>query len=573
MNNLKYYQILKENKLLASKNANLKPYNIALLSNCIISQLKEILEYSLHNKEINAKVQLGNYDNILQDSERFKNNNLIIIFWEIINFSEGFHYKVDTLSENQISEIIDKAKSEIDFLFNTLKNSAFVILNKFQNNHFNNKKLDFIASELNNYIGKKVPSNFKIVDTNRIFNNISLDKSTDWQSYYLYKMPYTIDFFKAYANKINPIIQAVQGKAKKVLILDCDNTLWDGILGEDGFDGIQLSQNDKKGAVFTEIQTLALELKKQGVLLCLCSKNNENDINEVLENHPDMMIKNPDITIKKINWDDKASNIKSIAKELNLGLDSFVFVDDSDFEINLIKDSLPEVTAIQVPKNIFSYPYEFRKIMPLFYTLSKTKEDKQRTIIYEQQVEREKEKTKFINIEDYLESLEINLEIFVNEKQHIARQAQMTQKTNQFNLSTIRYTESEIGSFIKNPGFDIISIIVKDKFGDNGITGLVILNYQDRSAHINTFLMSCRIIGRNIEFKLIDYIVNYLKNKNINTILSKYVKTLKNEQVNDFYDKCGFILIKQTDSEKYYSLKINDYKNSEINYINIKNGE
>lgn len=573
MNDLKYYQILKENKLLASKNANLKPYNIALLSNCIISQLKEILEYSLHSQYINARVDLGNYDNILQDSEKFKNHNLIIIFWEIINFSEGFHYKVDTLSENQISEIINKAKSEIDFLFNTLKNSAFVILNRFQNNHFANKKLDFIASELNKYIEKKVPSNFKIADISKIFYSISLDKSTDWQSYYLYKMPYTIDFFKAYTKRINPIIRAVQGKAKKVLILDCDNTLWDGILGEDGFHGIQLSQNNKMGAVFTEIQTLALELKKQGVLLCLCSKNNDDDVNQILENHPDMMIKNSDITIKKINWNDKVSNIKSIAKELNLGLDSFVFVDDSDFEINLIKDNLPEVEAIQVPKNIFIYPQEFRKIMPLFYTLSKTEEDKHRTVIYEQQVEREKEKTKFFNIDDYLKSLEINLEIFINEELHIARQAQMTQKTNQFNLSTLRYTEGEINSFRKSSDYDLISIIVKDKFGDNGITGLAILNYQDKSAHIDTLLMSCRIIGRNIEFKLIDYLVNYLKNRKINTILSKYVKTRKNEQVSRFYDKCGFTLIKQSDSEKYYSLNINEYKNSEINYINIINGK
>lgn len=386
-------------------------------------------------------------------------------------------------------------------------------------------------------------------------------------------MPYSIEFLKSYAGTISKIVRTIQGKSKKVLILDCDNTLWKGIIGEDGIDGINLSGYNKIGCIYAEIQSYAIELKNQGILLCLCSKNNEKDIVEVIDRHPDMIIRNNDIVIKKINWNDKVSNIKEIASELNLGLDSFVFVDDSSFEVNLVKKELPQVTVYQVPENIFLYPEMFKQLKLLFYTFNKTEEDKRRSSIYIEQSKRESEKHKFTDIDQYLESLNILLNIEINSIPNVARIAQMTQKTNQFNLTTIRYTENEIINMIKDSKYDIISINVSDKYGDNGITGLVILNYiEDKFAVIDTFLMSCRIIGRNIEYKIIDFIVNLVSNRNFEKLYSTYLQTNKNEQVRLFYENCGFSILEETKDIKKYFLDLKKYTKSKINYIKIEYG-
>ncbi len=571
MNDLKYYQILKENNALLKQNAHLKSYRIALLSNCIVSQLKEILEYSLGKENINAQVDVGNYDNILQDADTFKNHDSVIIFYEIFNMVDGFFYNYYKFSETQLQNFIKLIESHISLLINVLKDTPLVFFNKFQSVYFNAKRLDYVVDELNSFLFKSLPTNFILIDMNRPFFEVSIKKSVDWKNFYNNKMPYTLDFLKAYVKDIKPLVMSVQGKSKKVLILDCDNTLWKGIVGEDGLSGIKVSPNDKVGCVFAEVQSLALELKKQGVLLCICSKNNLTDVDDILENHPDMILRNADFAIKKVNWEDKATNIRAIAKELNLGIDSFVFIDDSDFEINLIKEKLPEVEAIQVPKDIYSYPEVIRNTMSLFYSKSLSDEDKKRDQIYREQAERNEAKSQFSNITDYLSALEITLEIFFNEDKQIARMAQMTQKTNQFNLTTKRYTEKEIELFCESTKYDLLSFAVKDKYGDNGITGLLVIKYSlDRVANIDSFLMSCRIIGRNIEFVMLDYLVDYLKKKNVQELYSSYIRTKKNEQVSNLYDRCGFNIIEKVSNEIKYKLELSKYIYSKIDYICIK---
>ncbi len=574
MNDLKYYQILKENKFLSKQNAHLEPYKIALLSNCIVNQLKEILEYSLQLKGVNTRVDVGNYDNILQDANVYKKHNSVIVFFELFNLAEGFFYNEYKFSDSQLIDFIDKTKSELSFLIDQLKDTPLVFINKFQSVFFNNDRLNYVADELNTFLVKSVPPNFQLIDLNKHFLEVSIEKSVDWKNFYNNKMPFTVDFFKSYVKSIQPAILAVQGKSKKVLVLDCDNTLWKGVVGEDGIEGIKISQNDKIGGIFAEIQTLMVKLKNQGVLLCLCSKNNQTDVDEVFEKHPGMILKETDITLKKINWEDKATNLKAIAKELNLGLDSIVFVDDSDFEINLIREKIPEVECIQVPKDIFLYPKKIRDAMSFFYFVNISEEDKKRNKIYKEQVNREQAKNQFSNIEDYLRALEIKLEVFSNEKNQITRLAQMTQKTNQFNLTTKRYTEKEIELFFESNDYDVLSVGVKDKYGDNGITGLFILKYQDeKNALIDTFLMSCRIIGRNIEFILLDYLINYLKTKGIGVLFASYEQTKKNEQVSNLYKKCGFKVIESSNSKTKYSLELSKYNYSGIDYIKFENGK
>ena len=364
---------------------------------------------------------------------------------------------------------------------------------------------------------------------------------------------------------------SANGKARKAIIFDCDNTLWGGVLGEDGKDGIALSLDAKNGEIFREIQYIALSLSQQGVIVGLCSKNNSEDVDEVLNYHPEMILQDKDISIKKVNWLDKATNIKAISKELNIGLDSIVFVDDSLFEINLVKEQLPDVITLQVPEKIFEYPAMLRNNLGLFYSLSHSKEDSAKTKMYREEIHREKNKSEFTSLSEYFTSLGMSITIYKNKESLVARQAQITQKTNQFNLTTKRYTENEIRNFVLSSNYDVYSFLVEDKFGLSGVTGLCIVIKGNDTRQIDSFAMSCRVIGRNIEFVFIDYLVSMLSKEGVASLKSSFINTKKNKQVEEFYEKCSFDLISSDGLVKSYNLILNKYKQSGINYIEVKN--
>ncbi|MDP7194744.1 MAG: HAD-IIIC family phosphatase, partial [SAR202 cluster bacterium] len=535
--NIKYSEILKRNSYLA-KSLSDPRYEIKVLSNIITSQLNEILEYTLRVDSIPAMVKSGDYDNIVQDSLKYNDLNAVIIFWELCNFIDGLQFKIELLNEDQLDEIIEKTISEIDLVLKNLEKTSLILINKFTSLHFSSynirkNNIEKLADQLNQYLENKISINVRLVDLEKVIANVGVKKSLEKRYYYSSKALYTVDFFKAYVEFIRPFISSVNGKAKKALIFDCDNTLWKGILGEDGFDNIEMSLRTKDGAIFAEIQAMALALNKQGISIGLCSKNNPGDVDKVIETHHDMQLRKEHITINKSNWSDKATNLKEIAQVLNIGLDSLVFIDDSSFEVNLIREQLPEVTVLQVPERLYEYPTMLRENLGLFYNLSFTAEDKKKIDMYKQQVERETVKEKFTDIEDYLASLELKITIYQDDKTIIPRISQLSQKTNQFNLTTKRYTEGNIKSFIEKDVSKVISFSVSDKFGDSGITGLCIINFHDetQSAEIDTLLMSCRIIGRNIEYAFIDYIIKIIKEKKANVVKASYIQTQKNEQV------------------------------------------
>ena len=335
---------------------------------------------------------------------------------------------------------------------------------------------------------------------------------------------------------------SINGKIKKVLIFDCDNTLWRGVIGEDGFNDIEMSSETKNGIIFQEIQSIAISLSNKGVIIGLCSKNNSDDVDEVLSSHRDMILKDTHITIKKVNWSDKVSNLKEISKELNIGLDSFVFIDDSAFETNLIREQLPEVTVLEVPDKLHNYPIMLRNNLDLFYNSSNTFEDVNKVEMYKQQKHREDKKLEFSSLDDYLSSLRLKITVYKNDKSLIPRMAQMSQKTNQFNLTTIRYTETEIQKMVFSSDTDVYAFSVNDKYGSSGVTGLCILNISNQTVEINSFLISCRIIGRNIEYMLMDYIIQQMKDQGVKSLVAKFIRTMKNIQVSSFFDDCSFEL-------------------------------
>jgi FkbH-like protein len=577
-NNIKYTEILKRNSDLAKSLPNEK-FKILVLSNIITSQLNEVLEYTLRVNGIPAIVKSGNYDNIVQDSLYYKDTNLIIIFWELCNIIEGLHFKIELLNEDEINAIIEKTKSEIDFVLKNLKKTSLVLINKFTSLHFssfNIKKnnLEILADQLNQYLENKISENVRLVNLGKVIANVGVEKSLEERYYYSSKALYTVDFFKVYAAYINPMIMSANGKVKKALIFDCDNTLWKGILGEDGFDNIEMSLRTKDGAIFSEVQAIALNLNKQGILIGLCSKNNPGDVEEVIETHNDMQLREEHITINKSNWSNKVSNLKEIAQELNIGLDSIVFIDDSSFEVNLIREQLPAVTVLQVPERLYEYPKMLREYLGLFYNLSFTAEDRKKIGMYKQQVKRETVKKEFTDIEDFLVSLELKMTIYKDNEAIISRMSQMSQKTNQFNLTTRRYTEGDIRNFIDDTDSNVYAFSVSDKFGDSGVTGVCILKIdrKNKTADIDTLFMSCRIIGRNIEYAFMDYLMDEIANNKIKMVTAKYIQTKKNEIVNNFYDNCSFSLLESEKGIRLYSKDKSSYNPKSLNYIEVING-
>jgi FkbH-like protein len=562
---MKYSEIIRLNHELEGALKETE-YKVVILSNIMVHQSKEICEYLLRAESINASVLIGEYDNIVQDSAKIQDVNAVLIFWEVCNFIDGLQYKINTLSEIDFQGLVEKIKLEIDLVFNNLKDMPLVLINKFTSLIFDQfslpvSRINELTKELNFYLESVIGENVKIVDINKVISKLSISSSVDLRYYYSSKTLYSVEFYKQYFEYIKPIFLSTAGKIKKALIFDCDNTLWKGVLGEDGFDNIKIYQ---------EIQYLALDLAKKGVIIGICSKNNPEDVDEVLKKHQDMIIRDNDIVIKKVNWGDKASNLKLIAKELNIGTDSLVFIDDSSFEIDLIKKKLPEVRVFQVPKKEYEYGLMVRELSNLFYNSSETKEDERKVQIYKEQLQRTKGEESIENIEDYLATLGLVLKVYIDDPTQVARISQMTQKTNQFNLTTKRYSESGIKSFILNSDKIVISIEVNDKFGSSGLTGLAVL--CKKTSEIDTLLLSCRVLGRNIEYVFINIIIDIANKNKFEVLKARYIKTHKNPQVEDFYDKCGFDVIAKDNDSSMYSLDVDNFKYKNIKYIKVKNG-
>ena len=354
------------------------------------------------------------------------------------------------------------------------------------------------------------------------------------------------------------IIRAAKGKAKKCLILDCDNTLWGGIIGEDGIAKIAIGKT-YPGISYRDFQESILNLHNRGVILTICSKNNDNDVLEVLEEHPDMVLRKEHFSVMKINWEDKATNIRAIAQELNIGLDSMVFVDDSDFEVNLVRQRIPEVTTIQLPKDPTAYR-DWLDSFGKFDSLSYSKEDGNRNRMYQQEVGRKQIKAQFSEetLDDYYKYLEMEVTISAADKFSIPRVSQLTHRTNQFNLTTRRYSEAEIKELCESGNSDVLQVRLKDRFGDDGIVGAAVLRYSNDECHIDIFLLSCRILGRGVEDALLRACVLMAQGKGCAEILGSYLRTKKNVQVRSFYENHLFSIANEGEDRKDYSFSLNN---------------
>lgn len=410
--------------------------------------------------------------------------------------------------------------------------------------------------------------NIFCIDFAEFAQRFSSDSLVDWKHFYLSQIALNPKYSNEFRDWFDLQMNAILAKRKKCIILDLDNTLWGGVIGEDGMDGIALG-GDYPGNVYYDTQKLLLSAYENGVILAICSKNNESDAMEVIERHPNMVLRDTHFAIKRINWDNKAENIKSLAASLNIGLDSLVFIDDNPSERALVKSFLPEVTVPDFPEKPYLIPAFMNSVLEKQFTLYQlTEEDKKKTDQYRQNAVRDAFKSSFTDYNQYLTELKMELEISKASTIDIPRVAQLTQKTNQFNLTTRRYSENEIKRFI-DEGDLVFVARVKDKFGEYGLTGVCIVKVQDNEAEIDTLLMSCRVIGREVENVFIQQILAYLKRLGIQTVYSKYIQTRKNSMVRDFYLNVGLTIVNQTEQEITYKFDLENYEWENQNIIEV----
>lgn len=567
---LKYTEILAANKKLSQEVTGV-PYKITVLSNVIVNSFKEILEYSLRKLQINPEINFGNYDNIVQDSQLVKDNNMVIVCYELMNVIEGYKGNFEGIDDAGYSDLKNRIIMELELTMNNLKEIPSVIINTFSAAGVNigiteKTKAELLAMDLNDFLTKNKKGNVTLFNLDKLHLNSGVEKNIDRRMFRSSSAPYTLHFLKLYVDQLDHYILRNTGKLRKAIIFDCDNTLWKGIIGEDGTDNINM-RNDKEGVSFRKVQELAVYLSKCGIIIGVCSKNNESDVIEVFRNHPDMVLKEDHLVISKINWNDKVTNLKEIAKQLNIGLDSLVFVDDSSFEVNHVREQIPEILVLQVPSLLYEYPNQLNDLVAKYFNLNANSEDTKKTAMYKEQFIREQAKETFDTIEEYLASLEIEIQGAIDDFGVTPRIAQLTQKTNQFNLTTRRYSESQITSFMENNDCHIFTFNVKDKYGDNGLTAMAIIVIDGNTATIDSLLMSCRIIGRNIEKVIMNNLIQWMIDHQIKEIKSEYIPTKKNMQVSNFYSDLGFDIQSENESSVVYKLNTNDHKPMKFDYI------
>ena len=396
-----------------------------------------------------------------------------------------------------------------------------------------------------------------IVDLNRIVKSTMSDKSEiyiydlnsfitkfgesnvfDYKQYFYGDVRISLDYIPYLAEELMGYVKAVLGLNKKCIVLDLDNTLWGGIVGEDGFEGIKLG-DDPVGRAYAEFQHNLLALNQRGILLAINSKNNFDDAMQIIKEHPNMVLKEDNFTCIRINWNDKAVNMKEISDELNIGLDSMVFFDDDPVNREYVKSNLPEIQTVEI-----SDPSNYSKILKSmndFQVLKITDEDTTRNKMYLEQRKRTELKTQVGDLQDFLKQLGISVKIKNADNFTIPRISQLTLKTNQFNLTTRRYQEEDIKKFSQDKDKIVECAQVQDKFGDNGITGVYVINKDNKQEWtIDTFLLSCRVIGRGVEDGMLYQIIEKARKEGVSKVRGEYIKTKKNKPAENFFPNFGF---------------------------------
>ena len=410
--------------------------------------------------------------------------------------------------------------------------------------------------------------NLFICDIAGLQNKLGRDVMFTTNVYVSTEMVLSIESLPYVASRVMDIVCAIKGQFKKCLILDLDNTMWGGVIGDDGLEGIQLGHGLGIGKAFTEFQMWIKKLKQRGIIICVASKNNEETAKEPFEKHPDMILRLDDIAVFLANWETKVDNIRTIQSILNIGFDSMVFLDDNPFECNMVRENIPGITVPELPEDPGDY-LEHLYSLNLFETASYSNADKDRTKQYQVEAKRVSLSKTFTNEADFLKSLNMVSIVTGFTKFNTPRVAQLSQRSNQFNLRTIRYTEADITTMAENPDIIDLSFTLEDKFGDNGLIAVVIMKKQDNDTlFVDTWFMSCRVLKRGMENFTLNTMVERAQKAGYKKIIGEFLPTPKNKMVENHYVNLGFTQMEGTATAQY-ELDINCFQPREC-YIEAK---
>ena len=544
------FQELKKN--LKKDFTGLKTIKVALLGDSATQFLAMAIKASGYEAGLNIELYEADYDLVYEslmdaDHKIYKEKyDYIILFHSTEKLLQSFYKTTHRDQKEFFVSIQNYFETLTGFI--RKNSSAGIILNNF--NEINDGVFgNFASKTASSFIYQQRKINIALQDlaaeNKNIFIadilslvNLAGSKNVSSAKWYITSQNiFILDFLPEVAKAFTDILAALSGKIKKCLIMDLDNTLWGGIIGDDGIENIQIGDLGI-GKAFTGLQYWAKELKKRGILLAVCSKNDEIIAKTVFENHPDMVLRLDDISIFVANWSNKGDNIKYIQEVLNIGMDSLVFIDDNPFERNLVKTMHPQVCVPDLPEDPANY-VSYLQSLNLFETASFTEEDTIRTKQYKEESERVVLQQSFESVDEYLNSLQMLAKVEEITSYNIGRCAQLTQRSNQFNVTTIRYTEQQLTSFIEDGG-KAICISLKDKFGDYGLISLVLLEPIDDAVKINTWIMSCRVLKRGVEEFAVNEMVNAALRLNATTLRGLYIPTPKNGMVKDIYSNMGF---------------------------------
>ena len=548
---------LNEAKSIKTNNFD-KKINVGILASFSLNGLEETLRVKCAQKGIDCRTYVGDYNQYNQeifksDSKLFQfNPQLTFLILDIRHILGELYFLPYSISASERKEFVETKVDEIKKLVETFldnSNSKLVITNfqipVYSPYGINEQKEDFGMKQLVYEINNKIRHELKdqplvfIYDFNEFVMKFGEYNVFNYQDYFFGDIKISIDYIPKFADELLRYVNAVMGITKKCIVLDLDNTLWGGVIGEDGFDNIKLG-DDPVGRSFVEFQKRLLALNQRGIILAINSKNNFEDAMEVIKKHPSMILREDNFACMKINWDDKVTNLQEISKELNIGLDSMVFFDDDLINQEFVKTSLPEVLVVELPNDSSQFAQIITK-MKEFDVLKITEEDVKRNEMYLVQKKRTELKNKIVDFDEFLKQMNIEVNIKKADSFTIPRISQLTLKTNQFNLTTKRYQQEEISSFSSDKDRIIECVQVSDKFGDNGITGVYIIEKKDSKEWIiDTFLLSCRIMGRKVEEAMLYQIIEKAKNLGIKKIKGKFIPTKKNKPAENFYSDYGF---------------------------------
>jgi FkbH-like protein len=542
-----------------------KSINIALVSSSTINGIKETLLVQCGEFDILTKYYIGGYNQYAQELLNTGSDlyefipDLLIIFVDTRAVAGDLFFMPYEISSDDRRFWIDEKVNELCTLALafTEKSSAKVVLHNLEEPVYspmglveNKQELGFIESI--KLINKGLTDRFKknnqifVFDYNAFCSRMGKQNVLDYKMYYLGDIKLNPKYIPNLCREYTGYIRAFAGLTKKCIVLDLDNTLWGGVIGEDGLEGIRLGPTPE-GRPFMEFQKCLLSLFKRGIILAVNSKNNPEEALEVIRTHPHMILQESHFAAMRMNWDDKVANMKALAQEINIGVDSIVFFDDDRVNREMMREFLPEVTVVEMPED----PSLYCKILMdlnCFQSMSITEEDKKKGKMYAEEKTRRRMAQSATDLTEYLRQLHLTVSIEEVKTLTIPRVSQLTQKTNQFNMTTRRYTEESIREFMKSDRYRVLSIHVSDKFGDNGLTGVVIIRKEKRGVwYVDTFLLSCRIIGRKIEETVLAYLVSEARKQDVHLLCGEVIPSKKNKPAGQFYEKSGFVRIKHDD--------------------------